>query len=218
MLQIKTFVFNPWGENTYLIYDNTGETVIIDCGCFMEQEEKELLDFIEKNNLKISYLLNTHLHIDHILGNHLIKRHFGIAPLAHENDEFLIDQALSYANQLGIALGNDPPYPAQYIDERSKLTCKNFEIKIFHIPGHTPGHLVYYIPNEKVLFTGDVLFNMSIGRTDLIYGNYEVLMRGIFQKLLVLPDDTKVFPGHGEPTTIGFERSNNPFLKHFNIN
>ncbi|HON18206.1 MAG TPA: MBL fold metallo-hydrolase [Salinivirgaceae bacterium] len=218
MIQIKVFEVNPWGENTYIVYDETHQAVIIDAGCFTTEEEQQLKNFIDQNNLKPVYLLNTHLHIDHILGNHFVKKTYGLSPLAHENDEFLIDQTLSYANQLGLKLKNDPPYPSQYIDEGQILLVGNFQIEVIHVPGHTPGHLVFYIKEHNILFTGDVLFNLSIGRTDLIYGNYDALIKGIFYKILPLPDNTLIYPGHGESTNVGFERANNPFLKHYNFN
>lgn len=218
MISIKQFVFNPWQENTYVLYDETGECLIIDAGCFVESEEQTLLSFIHENGLTVKHILNTHLHIDHILGNSFLFKAFNLQPEAHENDEFLIDQTMAYAAQLGLSLQKEPPYPGNYIDEGQFIECGNFKLEIFHVPGHTPGHLIFYIKDLNILFTGDVLFRDSIGRTDLIYGNYEVLLKGIQQKIMVLPDETKVFSGHGESTTVGYERRNNPFIKHMNLN
>lgn len=218
MISIKQFVFNPWQENTYIVYDKTGECVIIDAGCFNKNEEQTLLDFIEANNLTVKHVLNTHLHIDHIMGNAFVYQKFKIQPTAHENDEFLIDQTLGYAAQLGLDISIEPPYPGKYIDEGQVIECGDFQFDVLHVPGHTPGHLVFHIKDANVLFTGDVLFKDSIGRTDLIYGNYETLLKGIQHKLMVLPDETKVFPGHGASSTIGQERNNNPFIKHMNVN
>jgi glyoxylase-like metal-dependent hydrolase (beta-lactamase superfamily II) len=218
MISIKQFVFNPWQENTYVVYDETGECVIIDAGCFNPKEVTELQDFIKINNLAVKHILNTHLHIDHILGNAALFSIFGLKPEAHENDEFLIDQTMAYASQLGISLSIEPPYPAKYIDEGQLVEFGNSQFEIFHIPGHTPGHLVFYNREAGVIFSGDVLFQESIGRTDLIYGNYETLLRGIIQKLMPLPDSTKVFSGHGDSTTIGHERQFNPFIRHMNFN
>jgi len=218
MISIKKFVFNPWQENTFVVYDDTGQCVIIDAGCFNQQEESELSSFIKNNNLTLKYVLNTHLHIDHIMGNAFLYKEFGLAPYAHENDEFLIDQTMSYATQLGIKLSAEPPYPGKYIEDGQIIKFGNSSLNVMHIPGHTPGHVVFYNEEAKVVFSGDVLFYESIGRTDLIYGNYETLIRGINQKLLTLPDNTKVLPGHGESTTIGHERTNNPFIRHMNFN
>ena len=218
MISIKQFVFNPWQENTYVVYDKTGECVIIDAGCFNSSEEQTLLDFIEENNLTVKHVLNTHLHIDHIMGNAFVYQQFKLQPTAHENDEFLIDQTMGYAAQLGLSIAKEPPYPGKYIDEGHVVECGDFQLDVLHVPGHTPGHLVFYLKDANVLFTGDVLFKDSIGRTDLIYGNYEALLMGIQHKLMVLPDQTKVFPGHGGSTSIGQERNNNPFIKHMNVN
>ena len=211
-------MFNPWQENTYIVYDTTGECVIIDAGCFNSKEERQLLDFIQDNKLTVKHVLNTHLHIDHIMGNTFLKATYNLSPEAHETDEFLIDQTMAYADQLGIRIQNEPPYPGKYLDEGQFVHCGNFKLEIFHVPGHTPGHLVFYLREKNVTFTGDVLFFESIGRTDLIYGNYEVLLKGIQTKLMTLPDNTSVYPGYGNSTTIGYERLNNPFIKHMNIN
>lgn len=218
MLTIKTFIFNPWQENTYVIHDETKECVIIDAGCFNPQEEKELKNYIVDNNLTPKYLLNTHLHIDHIMGNAFINKQFGLKPYAHENDEFLIDETLGYAKQLGLQLTEAPPPIEKYIDEKQAIKFGNTLLEIFHIPGHTPGHVVYYNREANVIFSGDVLFYESIGRTDMIYGNYETLVRGIHQKLLTLPNNTRVLSGHGDPTTIKHEATHNPFIRHMNIN
>jgi glyoxylase-like metal-dependent hydrolase (beta-lactamase superfamily II) len=211
MIKIKTFVFNPFQENTYLLYDETGEAVIIDPGCYSKQEEESLLDFIVENNIKPEQLLNTHSHIDHILGNRFVAEQFNLKLQSHKEDEFLIQRAKEQGLAFGIKIEN-PPLPGNYLDEEMKIKFGNSELEIIHAPGHSPGSLVFYNRKEKFMIVGDVLFNQSIGRTDLPGGSYEILVRSIVQKLFPLGDDMEVYSGHGSPTTIGQERISNPFL------
>ena len=211
MIKIKTFVFNPFQENTYLLYDETGDAVIIDPGCYTKQEEESLLLFISENNLKLKHLLNTHSHIDHILGNRFVAEQFSLKLQSHKEDEFLIERAKEQGLAFGIKIEN-PPLPGNYLNEGMKLKFGNSELEIIHAPGHSPGSLVFYNLNEKFMIVGDVLFNQSIGRTDLPGGSYEVLVHSIVKKLFPLGDDMEVFSGHGAPTTIGQERISNPFL------
>jgi glyoxylase-like metal-dependent hydrolase (beta-lactamase superfamily II) len=212
MITVQIFVFNPWQENTYLIYDDTNECVIIDAGCFFENEDQILLDFIAKNKLTVKHVVNTHLHIDHIFGNAMLYKTFNLTPKAHREDIFLIEESCAIANRMEFDMPNRPPTPTEFLDETKEIKCGKFKLKILHVPGHTPGHLVYYLEEENALFTGDVLFYHSIGRSDFPYGNCEQLVTGIKHKLLTLPEKTKVYPGHGECSTIGNEKKGNPFL------
>lgn len=211
MMKIKTFVFNPFQENTYLLYDETGEAVIIDPGCYAKSEEEKLIVFISNNSLKLKQLLNTHSHIDHILGNRFVSEQFNLDLQSHKEDEFLIQRAKEQGLAFGIKVEN-PPLPSNYIDEGMKIEFGNSQLEIIHAPGHSPGSLVFYNKNEKFMIVGDVLFNQSIGRTDLPGGSYEVLVDSIVNKLFPLGDDMEVYSGHGSPTTIGQERISNPFL------
>jgi len=213
-MKIKKFTFNPWQENSYAIYDETGECALIDMGAISREDHEELTDFIESNDLTVKYIINTHLHIDHILGNYFVKSTYNVPVLAHENDEFLLENAPAYAEQIGFKLDNPPPKVDQYIDEGDIIEIGNCKLHIIHVPGHTPVSVLLYCAEEKMLLSGDVLFYESIGRTDLIYGNHTALIKGITGKVLTLPDDTKVYPGHGPETTITHEKCNNPFLKH----
>lgn len=213
-MQIKQFTFNPWQENSYLLYDETGECALVDMGCISDDDHEELNDFIEEKELKVKYILNTHLHIDHILGNAQIKEKYNVPILAHENDEFLLENAAVYAEQIGFKMKKQPPKVDQYIDGGDEIEIGNFKLKVLHVPGHSPGSIVFYEPQSKILLSGDVLFYESIGRTDLIYGNHSVLINGIISKLFSLPDETIVYPGHGPKTTIDHEKCSNPFLKH----
>lgn len=213
MITIETLVFNHWQENTYILHDETGEAVLIDCGVFFEEEGKKLIDFVEKNELKLVKQLNTHLHIDHVLGNQFMKDTFNLLTCAHKDDEFLLAEAPNYAVRLGLENVVEPPAMGEAIKDGDVIKFGNSELKVLHVPGHSPGHVVFYNEEQKFVIAGDVLFRESIGRTDLPYGNYEQLIGGIKEKLLVLPDDVEVYPGHGPSTTIGHERTNNVFLK-----
>jgi glyoxylase-like metal-dependent hydrolase (beta-lactamase superfamily II) len=211
MITIKTFVFNPFQENTYLLYDETGEAVIIDPGCYAKSEEEQLHAFVEANNLTLKHLLNTHSHIDHILGNRFVSEQYNLPVQSHKEDEFLITRAKEQAVLFGMQI-DEPPMPENYLDENDTIKFGNSELKIVHAPGHSPGSLVFYNDNERFMIVGDVLFNQSIGRTDLPGGNLDTLLKSIFTKLFPLGDDMKVYSGHGATTTIGQERISNPFF------
>lgn len=213
-MKIKQFMFNPWQENSYIVYDETKECAIIDAGCFSEQEQNILGSFISDNDLMVKYILNTHLHIDHILGNSFLKKTFNKSPMAHENDEFLIENAKDYASQIGIPLLETPPKVETKLNEGDVLQIGNFKLHVLHVPGHSPGSIAFLNKKRNILFSGDVLFYESIGRTDLIYGNMDALLNGIRRKILTLPEETKVYPGHGPQTTVHHELHHNPFLKN----
>ncbi|MCF6240618.1 MAG: MBL fold metallo-hydrolase [Bacteroidales bacterium] len=210
-MTIKTFIFNPFQENTYLLYDETGEAVIIDPGCYSKSEEEQLSNFISSNNLKLKHLLNTHSHIDHILGNRFISKTYNLPVQSHREDEFLIARAQEQAVLFGMQI-DAPPAVGKYIDESNTIKFGKSVLKITHAPGHSPGSLVFYNEDERFMIVGDVLFNQSIGRTDLPGGNLDTLLKSIFTKLFPLGDDMKVYPGHGTTTTIGQERISNPFF------
>jgi glyoxylase-like metal-dependent hydrolase (beta-lactamase superfamily II) len=213
MIKVEKFVFSPFSENTYVIWDDeTKDAIIVDPGCSNAEEEKILTEFISKNNLDITFLINTHCHIDHIFGCAFIKENYNPVFLAPEKDLPLLQNAVKQAEMFGVEI-KTPPQPDQYLSEDLVLTLNQSEIKFIFTPGHTSGEFCIYLKNEKILISGDVLFKESIGRTDLWGGNYDTLIASINTKLLVLPDDVKVYPGHGEETTIGYERLYNPFLK-----
>ena len=213
-MQIKTFQFNPIGENTYILYDTTNECVVIDPGCFYAEEKSALLDFISGNNLIVRHVLNTHMHFDHILGNNFMFEQFGLKPEANWEDEFLLNQFSAQMRTFGIE-GADEKMPpiGNYLEDNDVVTFGSQQLTVLHIPGHSPGSVVFYNREAKVLIAGDVLFRGSIGRTDLARGNYGQLVNGIKTKLMTLSPDTVVYPGHGPKTTIGFEAAHNPFLQ-----
>lgn len=210
MLHIKVFTFNPFQENTYLLYDETKESVIIDPGCYEEDEKKELVDFIETNNLTVTKLLNTHCHIDHVLGNAFVKTKFKTGLYIHRFDEPVLRAVSAYAPNYGFNLYQET-MPDGYLEEGDEITFGNQNFEVLFVPGHAPGHIAFYNKKEKVVIGGDVLFQNSIGRTDLPGGSFETLINSIHQKLFTLPDDVAVYPGHGPKTTIGFEKLTNPF-------
>lgn len=214
MLNIQKFVFNPFSENTFVLWDvESLECMIIDPGCSDISEENELFDFIESRNLKPKYLINTHCHIDHIIGVNSVLNKFKIKYLAPEKDLPLLERAVSQAEMFGLKI-DEIKKPDEYLSEESDLKLGNENIKCLFTPGHTPGEFCLYSESNKICITGDVLFQQSIGRTDLWGGNYEQLLESIKIKLLNLPDDVVIYPGHGESSTIGEEKKFNPYLKN----
>lgn len=210
-MQIARFTFNSFMENTYVLYDDTGECVIVDPGCFDREEQDELEKFITNGKLQPVRLLLTHCHIDHVLGNTFVYERYGLRPHIHPEDEFLLRAIPSYAAGFGLQV---PPSPEPLITfaEGGTIQFGNSLLKLIHAPGHSPGSVCFYHKESGNLISGDVLFEGSIGRTDLPGGNYDTLMHSIINKLLQLPADTVVHPGHGPETSIGFEKGNNPFI------
>ena len=213
MLSVKIFVFNPFMENTLVVYDDhTREAAIVDCGCLYDTERNELKKFIADNNLRVKYLLNTHLHLDHQFGNAWAAAEYGVLPLAHRNDEKLIDNLPSQAMLFGIPDSVDAQPLGGYIAEGDEIKIGSSILKAIFVPGHSAGSLCFYSASDGILIAGDVLFAGSIGRTDLPGGDFDLLTNGIREKLFTLPLDTKVYPGHGPTTTIDREIHSNPFF------
>jgi glyoxylase-like metal-dependent hydrolase (beta-lactamase superfamily II) len=210
MLSIQTFTFNAFSENTYVVSDETKDAVIIDPGCYSREEQQELSAFIETNGLKIKFILNTHCHIDHVLGNYFTKDKFKAPLLIHQIEDAQLRAVKNYAPVYGFT-NYSPAEPDQFIGEADAIKFGNTSWKILFLPGHAPGHVGFYDEKEKIMFSGDVLFSGSIGRTDLPGGNFDTLIRSIHQKLFTLPDEVEVYPGHGPTTTIGEEKISNPY-------
>jgi glyoxylase-like metal-dependent hydrolase (beta-lactamase superfamily II) len=201
-----------FAENTIALWDDeTKEAAIVDPGNSSVEEDELLAEFISTEKLKIKYLINTHCHIDHILGCKYVKEKYQPMYYAPENDLPLLEHAADQAQMFDVQL-NKPPKPDEFIREETKLNLGKSELKFLFTPGHTPGEYCIYFENEKICISGDVLFNESIGRTDLWGGDYNTLISSIQNKLLVLPDEVKIYPGHGESSTIGYEKQNNPFI------
>ncbi|MGQ8338719.1 MBL fold metallo-hydrolase [Sunxiuqinia sp. A32] len=211
MIQIQKFTFNPVQENTYLLYDETGECIIIDAGCHFDYEKEELDSFITDKGLKPVKLVNTHCHFDHILGITHCRTKYKIPFYAHQADEFLIENAVAHGDRFAVPV--EPiDKPDHYLDEGDLVEFGNSKLEIIHVPGHAPGSLVFHQPEQQFILVGDVLFYGSIGRTDLPQGSFEQLISNIKNKLFILPNETVVYSGHGPETSIGFEKQNNPFL------
>lgn len=213
MLKLHKFTFNPFQENTYLIWDeDTKESMLIDPGCSNEIEENELDSFISNNSLIIKYLINTHCHIDHVLGNKFVKDKYNSNFYASELDIPLLENLVEQAKMFGLSI-NPSPLPDSYINEQLKLMIGNSEANFLFTPGHTPGEYCIIFEKDNICISGDVLFLEGIGRTDLWGGDYETLLKSIKNKLFNLKNELLVYPGHGDKTTIGYEKLNNPFLK-----
>ena len=212
MIKVKVFTFNLFFENTLVLWDDkTKEATVIDPGNSSLDEEKTLADFISSEDLKVKYLINTHCHIDHILGCKFVKEKYNPVYYAPEKDIPLLEHAQQQAQLFDIIL-DEPPKPDQLITETTELFLGNSKLVFLFTPGHTPGEYCIYLEEEKICITGDVLFNESIGRTDLWGGDYNTLINSLEKKLLILQDEVEIFPGHGATSTIGYERQNNPFL------
>ncbi len=212
MITIHDFVFGPFQENTYVLFDETKECVIIDPGNNSASEDKKLRDFISENQLIVKRLILTHGHIDHINGNKYVYDTFGFLPEVHKNDLYFIEKHLASATMYGLN-AQQSPMPKNYITEGDVIEFGNSKLQTIHTPGHSPGSITFYNLEQKFMIAGDVLFYGSIGRTDLPLGNFDDLISSIKSKLFPLGDDMKVYNGHGRPTSIGFERLNNPFLQ-----
>jgi glyoxylase-like metal-dependent hydrolase (beta-lactamase superfamily II) len=212
MFQVKSFVFSPIHENTYVLYNESVDCIIIDPGCYFEEEKNELKDFVERNGLKPKLLLNTHCHLDHVFGNKFVAETYGLTLHLHDNEKAV----LAYAPTSGL-VWNMPfdNYQGDFIllKEGDKIHLGEDELSVIEAPGHSPGHICFYCEKQHFIIGGDVLFERSIGRTDLPGGNFETLIRNIRQKLFVLPDETVVYSGHGDVTTIGREKKYNPYLQ-----
>jgi len=211
MVQIKQLTLNSFQENTYIIYDETKEAVIIDAGCHSQSDIDEVTKFVSKENLIIKYFLITHGHIDHIIGIQPLKEIYKTDCLAHINELKLIATSISHALMFGIVIKEVPVIDKTFKDG-DKITFGNLCIEVIHTPGHSKGGVCFFLREQKILITGDTLFKESIGRTDF-GGSYEILIDSIINKIIPLGDDIVVYPGHGKSTTIGYEKKYNPFLR-----
>jgi hydroxyacylglutathione hydrolase len=210
-MQLQSFTFNPFSENTYVLWDDTLECVIIDPGCYERHEELALENFITENELKPVALLNTHCHIDHVLGNQFVAKKYGLTPKIHTVEKQLMDSVKSYAHVYGINYLTSPE-PELTLNDNEVISFGNTELRQILAPGHSPGSICFYNEKEKILIGGDVLFQESIGRTDLPGGNHEQLLKSIRERIFTLPPEVKVYAGHMDPTTVGHEIKHNPFL------
>ena len=212
MITIKPFIFNFFRENTYLLYDQTKEAVLIDCGCMTSHEESVLSEFIDKHQLVLKRLFCTHYHFDHVIGNAYIFHKYGIRPEIHRGEKAAAPTLRKQALRYGRIVNLEEIEPAVYIEDNEELYFGNSVLKAILVPGHSPASLAYYSEDGQFVISGDTLFPGSIGRTDLFGGDYQTLISNIKNKLLTLPDNTLVYSGHGPATTIGTEKAHNPYL------
>ncbi len=211
-MTIKIFEFNPFYENTYVLFDEEQkDCIIVDPGCYEKYERDEIVNFISDNSLIPKILINTHCHIDHVLGNAFLKRQFGIPLWVPEGEKEMLKSVEVYAPSWGISGFESTEIDKLYNESESVQIGKDTLTFIF-TPGHSPGHMMIHHEPSKSLISGDVIFHQSIGRTDLPGGNYEELENSIRTKVYNLDDSTTIYPGHGPATTVGFEKSNNPFV------
>lgn len=212
MITIRVFEFNSLQENTYLLFDKTREAIIVDAGCYQSHEIDLLTGFINANDIKVKKYVNTHLHVDHLVGVAGLKKKFDVPWLAHEADMYLMETAKEQAAALDMKL-DEVPKPNRFVSDGGEIQFGNSRLKVLHVPGHTPGSIALYSSVQKFVLVGDLLFQGGIGRTDLPGGNSEEIMKSINEKILTLGGGVKIFSGHGPATTVKEERVNNPFLQ-----
>lgn len=210
MITIHSFVFNPFSENTYVLYDETNECIIIDPGCFTKNEQEELTSFVSSNGLTPKLVLNTHGHIDHVLGNAFVKEFYSVPLWIPKEEESTFNAVPTYAGSYGFD-GYEHATADHLVKDGENITFGNSSLTTIFAPGHSAGHVAFVNKDQNICIGGDILFNGSIGRTDLPGGNFEALINSIHTKLFALKDNTTVYPGHGPKTTIGKEKASNPF-------
>ncbi len=213
MIDVKTFVCNMLQENCYVVSDETQECVIIDCGAYYDAERRAIVEDIKERRLTPTHLLCTHGHLDHCFGNDAIYDAFGLKPELHAEDDFLArDLSRQAADFFGIPYNRPTPPIGHFLDEGEQVSFGTHHFTVLHTPGHTPGGICFYCQEENIVFTGDTLFRMSVGRTDFERGSWEALISSLRTVLSKLPADTIVYCGHGPKTTIGEEKAMNPYF------
>jgi hydroxyacylglutathione hydrolase len=211
MITVKGFTFNPVQENTYILFNEGHNASIVDPGCYFSAERKELKEFVNEYKLSLNYLLNTHCHLDHVFGNKFVFDSYKTPLHIHEKEKPVLAYAPVSALNWGLPFDNYED-KLVFLNEGDVVLLGDDSLKVLFTPGHSPGHICFYCEKQRFVIGGDVLFKGSIGRTDLPGGDQEALLRSIREELFSLPDDVVVYPGHGEPTTIGFEKKHNPFF------
>jgi hydroxyacylglutathione hydrolase len=212
MLTITSFVFSPLSENTYVLHNGSGDCIIIDPGCYSEPERRELTDYISRKRLVPKFLLNTHCHLDHVFGNKYLHETYGLEPYLDAAEKPVLELAALAGTRWNLPFDNYTG-PLHFLREGDHIRLGEDRLNVLSVPGHSRGHIAFYCPEQGFLISGDVLFRDSIGRTDLPGADYNTLIQSIRSRLLVLPGETVVYPGHGEPTSIDREKKHNPFLQ-----
>lgn len=213
MINVKTFTFNPFSENTYVLHDQeTLKAVVVDPGCYERNEQDTLDAYIKELNLKVEKILNTHCHIDHVLGNAWAKEKYGVKLYIHKQDEATLRSVETYAPVYGFS-NYQPSQADHFLEEGDTISLGKSSLEVLFVPGHAPGHIAFYNSEQGFCINGDCLFQGSIGRTDLPGGDFDTLISSIQEKLYSLPDQTVIYCGHGPETSIGHEKKYNPFVK-----
>lgn len=212
MTHVQTFEFNPFAENTYLVWDDSGECAIFDPGCYTLEERDTLRQFIQEKNLRPVRLINTHCHLDHVFGNPFVVKTWGIGLEIHEGEWPVLERFEQVCQMYGVPFEGQQPIPTNFIEAGETLSFGNTKLKVLFTPGHSPASISFYCEEEGFVLAGDVLFLESIGRTDLPGGNFDTLIQSIRTQIFTLPDETLVYPGHGPATTVRHEQEYNPFL------
>lgn len=212
MVTIKYFTNSGFGENTYILSDESKSCMVIDPGCYHKVEQDAIKNYISTEELKVEKIVNTHCHVDHVLGNYFMKKTYNAPVYIPENEAEVLRAVPNYAPMWGFNeyQSQEPDFLIKKVEKA--ITFGDTTLEILYVPGHSPGHLAFYHKDQQFCINGDVLFRMSIGRTDLPGGNHAQLINSIKNVMFKLPDDVTVYCGHGEETTIGFEKANNPFL------
>jgi len=213
MITIQDFCFSAFQENTYVLYNELKEAIIIDPGCYTRIEEKILSDFILKENLKPSLLLNTHCHLDHVFGNNYVSETYGLTAHIHPNEQIVLDRLPEAAAKWGVPT-EAYKGPIQYIQEGEMIQFGTDTFKVLLTPGHSPGSVCFYHPGQDFMIGGDLIFKDGVGRTDLPGANPLDLIKSIREQIFPLPDSLTIYSGHGPATTWGREKEHNPYIKH----
>ena len=212
-LVVAGLTVNPFQENTYVLYDDTKECIIIDPGCYDAAEQRELRSLIEREGLTPVRLINTHAHLDHIFGNAFVAETYGLELEMHRGELPVLEAAVPSALRYGIPFPQPSPAPTRFLEGGDTVQFGHTTLRVLFTPGHSPASISFYCAEAGILMAGDVLFRDSIGRTDLPGGDHQTLLQSIREQFWPLPTATKVYPGHGPATTIGYERVHNPFLR-----
>jgi len=215
MIQVRTFQCNMLQENCYVVYDETREAVVIDCGAYYDTERAAIVQFIRDEKLILRHVLCTHGHLDHCFGNDTLYEELGVKPEIHQQDDFLVrDLAQQAADFFGMPYSHPTPPVGHFLSEGETVSFGSHQFVVIHTPGHTPGGVTFYCKDEQIAFTGDTLFRMSIGRTDFEGSSWSDMLKSLRRLSQVLPADTTVYPGHGPKTTMREELAMNPYLRN----
>jgi glyoxylase-like metal-dependent hydrolase (beta-lactamase superfamily II) len=210
-LDIKVLVFNAFQVNTYVVYHSNGECLLVDPACYTAREQGQLTRFLDEHQLTVKHVVNTHSHVDHVLGAGYVYQTYGIKPKIHRQGLVFYDHLVAHAHSFGFDL-DEVVVPEEFLSDGDHLMLGDETLRILYTPGHADGSICLAYDTGQWIITGDLIFNGSIGRTDLPTGNLECLLTSVREKIFPNPDDYTLYPGHGQPTTIGFERRNNPYL------